>query len=125
MSPVHTLSLKGVYEMAGAFSFFTGDIKESEVHEAQPFKSFFPGRLARARALSLVAKSQALASLSLPQDVLGLTSRSVTVPSHQSGVTAAARTVSPLRQPPRSLWTLSISRAAGKVFREILQALAA
>lgn len=125
MSPVHTLSLKGVDEMAGAFSFFTGDIKESEVHEAQPFKSFFPGRLACARALSLVAKSQALASLSLPQDVLGLMSRSVTVPSHQPGVTAAARTVSLLRQPPRSLWTLSISRAAGKVFREILQALAA
>lgn len=49
----HSLILKRMNEMAGAFNFFTGDLKEPNVCSTALQVLSFSGRVARARALSL------------------------------------------------------------------------
>jgi len=83
-------------EMAGAFNFFTGDVKESQIHAVQHCKSC-PCPLGGWHLPELfvwVVKTQAPASLSPCHDAWDPMSWSVTVPLHQPSC-AAATTISP------------------------------
>lgn len=85
----HSLILKRMNEMAGAFNFFTGDLKESQMCAARHCKSC-PSSLEGwhlPELFLLVVKSQASASLSPHWDVGNPMSWSITVPLHQPSCT--------------------------------------